>query len=223
MNYTTPRDKTCPDCGRTFAAYSPKQKRCPKCQAAHRLSANRAKTKRWYQAHAARPHEERKCEVCGKRFVAARNTHIYCGARCARLAKWADAVAARLDGGKGKAASVKEKIKAAMEDRKRRKAELEKRRAVRLLEAAARKAARKLASERRAAEKRELARRAAERASTRQPASRDELRRQVEYDLTIADATERYEASKRWTPAQRGYARTLAMKELSWRGPVVYV
>lgn len=216
MNYSTPHDRACAACGRTFAAYSPKQIRCPKCQAAHRLAANREKTNRWYQAHAARPHEERKCEVCGKRFVAARNTHIYCGARCARLAKWADAVAARLDGGKGKAASVKEKIKAAMEDRKRRKAELEKRRAVRLLEAAARKAARKLASERRAAAERE-------RASTRQPASRDELRRQVEYDLTIADATERYEASKRWTPAQRGYARTLAMKELSWRGPVVYV
>lgn len=220
MNYTTPHDRACAACGRTFAAYSPKQIRCPKCQAAHRLAANRAKTKRWYQAHAARPHEERKCEVCGKRFVSARNTHIYCGARCARLAKWADAVAARLDGGKGKAASVKEKIKAAMEDRKRRKAELEKRRAVRLLEAAARKAARKLARERRAA-------RAAEKReredSKRTTASRDELRRQVEYDLTIADATERYEASKRWTPAQRGYARTLAMKELSWRGPVVYV
>ena len=218
MNYTTPRDKTCPDCGRTFAAYSPKQKRCPECQRAHSIAANREKTNRWARAHATCTHEERKCDVCGRRFVPVRNAHNFCSTRCRNLAKWAEKVAARR-GAEGKTASVRQQLKMLEEDRKRRKAELEKRRAARALDAAARKAARKIAREKkRAAAARRVP--VATGNSKRPTASASEpWKARVERELAIPDPDARFAAAQKWTPKERKYAQKLAMRGMGWRGP----
>ena len=211
MNYTTPRDKTCPDCGQTFAAYSPKQKRCPECQRAHSIAANREKTNRWARAHATCTHEERKCDVCGRRFVPVRNAHNFCSTRCRNLAKWAEKVAARR-GAEGKTASVQQQLKMLEEDRKRRKAELEKRRAARALDAAARKAARKIARE-----KKRAARRKAE--EVKRPTASESWKIRVERELAIHDPDARFAAAQKWTPKERMYAQKLAMRGMGWRGP----
>lgn len=42
--------------------------------------------------------------------------------------------------------------------------------------------------------------------------------KQVEYDLQIADPTERFEASRAWSARQRAYARKCALRALGWRG-----
>ena len=204
MNYTTPRDKTCPDCGRTFAAYSPKQKRCPECQRAHSIAANREKTNRWARAHATCTHEERKCDVCGRRFVPIRNAHNFCSTRCRNLAKWAEKVAARR-GAEGKTASVQQQLKMLEEDRKRRKAELEKRRAARALDAAARKAARKIP-------------RAKTPPKPKAPPP-ESWKIRVERELAIPDPDARFAAAQKWTPKERKYAQKLAMRGMGWRGP----
>jgi endogenous inhibitor of DNA gyrase (YacG/DUF329 family) len=218
MNYTTPRDKTCPDCGQTFAAYSPKQKRCPECQRAHSIAANREKTNRWARAHATCTHEERKCDVCGRRFVPVRNAHNFCSTRCRNLAKWAEKVAARR-GAEGKTASVQQQLKMLEEYRKRRKAELEKRRAARALDAAARKAARKIAREKkRAAAARRVP--VATGNSKRPTASASEpWKARVERELAIPDPDARFAAAQKWTPKERKYAQKLAMRGMGWRGP----
>ena len=204
MNYTTPRDKTCPDCGRTFAAYSPKQKRCPECQRAHSIAANREKTNRWARAHATCTHEERKCDVCGRRFVPIRNAHNFCSTRCRNLAKWAEKVAARR-GAEGKTASVQQQLKMLEEDRKSRKAELEKRRAARALDAAARKAARKIP-------------RAKTPPKPKAPPP-ESWKIRVERELAIPDPDARFAAAQKWTPKERKYAQKLAMRGMGWRGP----
>lgn len=41
---------------------------------------------------------------------------------------------------------------------------------------------------------------------------------QVEFDLQIADPTERLEASRAWSARQRAYARKCALRALGWRG-----
>ena len=213
MNYTTPRDKTCPDCGLTFAAYSPKQKRCPECQRAHSIAANREKTNRWARAHATCTHEERKCDVCGRRFVPVRNAHNFCSTRCRNLAKWAEKVAARR-GAEGKTASVQQQLKMLEEDREKRKAELEKRRAARALDAAARKAARKIAREKKRAA-------AARRVPVKRPtaSASEPWKARVERELAIPDPAARFAAAQKWTPKERKYAQKLAMRGMGWRGP----
>ena len=209
MNYTTPRDKTCKDCGRTFAAISPKQKRCPECQTAHSIAANREKTNRWARAHATFKHEERICEVCNNRFVPVRNSHRFCSTRCHNRAKWAEKVAARM-GEDGKTASIQQQLRIVEEEREKRKAELEKRRAARALDAAARKAARKIARERRA--------KAPQKRKAQQKI--ESWQERVERELMIPDPDARFAAAQKWTPKERKYAQRIAMRRIGWRGPI---
>ena len=194
-------------------AVSPKQVRCPSCQRKHAVIANREKTNRWARAHATFKHEERICEVCDKRFVPVRNSHRFCSTHCHNVAAWAaKAAAARGDS----ASSAQEQIAALAAEREKRKAEQEKRKAERGAEKEKRKAERVFA---RAARKiaREKPKPRAERAEKPGP---DDWKRQVEHDLAIADATERFEASRKWTARQRAYAQKRHLRDIGWKGPL---
>ena len=209
MNYTTPRDKTCPDCGRTFAAYSPKQKRCPECQSKHHRERRAEIMRAWQRAHSTATHEARECRHCGKAFVSTHKRHYYCCAAC------------QLEEKQG-AKHIERKCKRCGKPFVTRRASQfycshecmvlwnrhndgEKARAARALDAAARKAARKIP-----------------RAKTPQKPKApppESWKIRVERELAIPDPDARFAAAQKWTPKERKYAQKLAMRGMGWRGP----
>lgn len=210
MNYTTPRDKTCPDCGRTFAAYSPKQKRCPECQRkfdrARRIEVMRA----WQRAHSTATHEARECRHCGKAFVSTHKRHYYCCAACQleekQGAKHIERTCKRC--GKKFITRRLSQIYCSHECMVlwNRHNDGEKARAARALDAAARKAARKIP-----------------RAKTPQKPKApppESWKIRVERELAIPDPDARFAAAQKWTPKERKYAQKLAMRGMGWKGPL---
>ena len=209
MNYTTPRDKTCQDCGRTFAAYSPKQKRCPECQSKHHRERRAEIMRAWQMAHSTATHEARECRHCGKAFVSTHKRHYYCCAAC------------QLEEKQG-AKHIERKCKRCGKPFVTRRASQfycshecmvlwnrhndgEKARAARALDAAARKAARKIP-------------RAKTPPKPKAPPP-ESWKIRVERELAIPDPDARFAAAQKWTPKERKYAQKLAMRGMVWRGP----
>lgn len=160
MSYRTPRARVCPDCGASFMAKWPAQKRCPACQRKAYLACKSESSKRYYRANVRKvPTEEITCPHCGRAFLPRSWKQLYCSERCTDLAAGA---------------------------RFRRKHGIPSRAA---------RAARAVGA----------------------PEAVDWMK-QVEFDLQIADPTERFEASRAWSARQRAYARKCALRALGWRG-----
>lgn len=81
-NYLIPKRKTCPECGRAFDALSPKSYRCPECQTLIRRERHLAQMRAWAKRHSTAVHEERKCKLCGKKFITSRGNQKYCSNEC---------------------------------------------------------------------------------------------------------------------------------------------
>ena len=208
-NYLIPKRKTCPDCGLTFAAYSSKQKRCPECQSKHHRERRAEIMRAWQRAHSTATHEARECRHCGKAFVSTHKRHYYCCAAC------------QLEEKQG-AKHIERKCKRCGKPFVTRRASQfycshecmvlwnrhndgEKARAARALNAAARKAARKI-----------------QRAKTPPKPKAPPLESwkiRVERELAIPDPDARFAAAQKWTPKERKYAQKLAMRGMGWRGP----
>ena len=209
MNYTTPRDKTCPDCGRTFAAYSPKQKRCPECQSKHRRESHAEIMRAWQRAHSTATHEARECRHCGKAFVSTHKRHYYCCAACQleekQGAKHIERKCKRC--GKPFVTRRLSQLYCSHECMVlwNRRNDGEKARAARALNAAARKAARKIP-------------RAKTPPKPKAPPP-ESWKIRVERELAIPDPDARFAAAQKWTPKERKYAQKLAMRGMGWRGP----
>ena len=160
MRYRTPRARVCPDCGASFMATSPLQKRCPACQRKAYLACKRKSSKRYYRENVRKvPTEEITCPHCGRAFLPRSWKQLYCSERCTDLA--AGARFRRKHGIPSRAARATRAVGA--------------------------------------------------------PEAVDWMK-QVEFDLQIADPTERFEASRAWSARQRAYARKCALRALGWRG-----
>ena len=87
MSYRTPRARVCPDCGGSFMAKSPAQKRCPACQRKAYLACKRKSSKRYYRENVRKvPTEEITCPHCGRAFLPRSWKQLYCSERCGDLA-----------------------------------------------------------------------------------------------------------------------------------------
>jgi hypothetical protein len=94
----------------------------------------------------------------------------------------------------------------------------EKARAARALNAAARKAARKIAREKKRAAA--AARRVpVATGNSKRPTASESWKIRVERELAIPDPDARFAAAQKWTPKERKYAQKLAMRGMGWRGP----
>ena len=211
MNYTTPRDTTCPDCGRTFAAYSPKQKRCPECQRKHHHERRIEIMRAWYRRHSTAAHERRECRHCGKPFVSTHKRHYYCCEACQleekQGAKHIERTCKRC--GKPFVTRRLSQLYCTHECMVlwNRHNDGEKARAARALNAAARKAARKIAREKKHPKPKQKA------------PQLESWQARVERELAIPDPDARFAAAQKWTPKERKHAQKLAMRGMGWRGP----
>lgn len=208
-NYLIPKRKTCPECGRAFDALSPKSYRCPECQTRIRRERHLAQMRAWAKRHSTAVHEERKCKLCGNPFISAHRRHYFCSAECQIEAK---------QGAKHIERTCKRCGKKFITSRGNqlycshecmvlwnRHNDGEKARAARALNAAARKAARKIP-------------RAKTPPKPKAPPP-ESWKIRVERELAIPDPDARFAAAQKWTPKERKYAQKLAMRGMGWRGP----
>lgn len=217
MNYTTPRDKTCPDCGRTFAAYSPKQKRCPECQTRIRRERHLAQMRAWAKRHSTATHEERKCKLCWKPFISAHRRHYFCSAECQIEAKQGAKHIERTCKRCGKKFITSRlnqlycthdcMVRFHREGEKKR---LEKWRAAhgappRANKPKGPKGPKKTAS--------------VQQQDRSAMGKAEPWQVKVARELAIPDPDARFAAAQKWTPKERKYAQKLAMRGMGWRGP----
>lgn len=229
MNYTTPRDKTCPDCGRTFAAYSPKQKRCTACQARVTREKRRAIMHNYAMRHSTATHEERKCRRCGKAFVSTHKNHHYCSTACQIEAKQGAKHVQRRCRRCGKpfiTSMANQKYcthecmvkwhRMIVRNTRRLLREIDKMERERAV-------AKKIASLQRHVrieQGRAVARKDGKRTTASAPAVKVEAwQERVARELQIPDPDARFAAAQKWTPKERKYAQKLAMRGMGWRGP----
>ena len=169
MRYLKPRVRMCMDCGTSFMAQAPSQKRCQACQRAEFLACKRKSSLRYYREKVRNvPTDEITCPHCGRAFLPRSWKQRYCSERCTDLA-----AGARYRRKHGISTRATRAVGVSGEDSKRTIA--------------------------------------------RAPKAVDWMK-QVEYDLQIADPTERFEASRAWSARQRAYARKLALRAIGWRG-----
>lgn len=219
MNYKTPIRFTCPDCRAVFMAHSPKQKRCPACQARVTREKRREITRRYAARHSTATHEERKCRRCGNAFVSTHKNHHYCSTACRieakQGAKHVERRCRRCDNPfVTRRANQKYCTHDCMVRWHRERA---------AGAPTARKRQKKIASLQRQArieQGRAVARKDGKRTTARAPAVKVEAwQERVARELQIPDPDARFAAARKWTPKERKYAQKLAMRGMGWRGP----
>lgn len=200
MTRKIPFEKTCDDCGAAFMAVTDRMHRCRACQEKATHEGHLRAMRAWARRHSAAVHVRRACRECGKEFTAKTSRNFYCSPNCQLRANRARFWARNAD-------RVLAKRKASRDAKKRKR---EEERELERLERKARRALHAAASRLpkvRVAKKRKRA------------APKDaEWMRQVEFDLQIADPTERFEASQKWSPRQRAYAQKCALRAIDWKG-----
>ena len=216
-NYLTPKQKTCPECGRTFETISPRAYRCPECQNRISTERHRAITRKWQMRHSTATHETRECRNCGKPFRTRHNGHLYCSIECYNIAH------ARRQGAKHVERECRHCGKKFITSRfsqyfcchdcmarwHRINTRNKKREARRNRPPKPQKP-RKPPKQRAA-----RAIRLPPVPKTIKPA----WQAQVERDMNIANPDARFAAAQKWTPQMRKYAQKIAMRQIGWRGP----
>ncbi len=218
MNYTTPRDKTCPECGRAFDAVSPKQKRCPECQTRIRHEWHLAQMREWAKRHSAATHEERKCKLCGKPFISTHRRHYFCSAECQIEAK---------QGAKHIERTCKRCGKKFITSRGNQKYCSNECMVRFHRERCGERFKKWRAAQPRAAgaEKPNGPGKPKKTASVQQQdrsamGKAEPWQVKVARELAITDPDARFAAAQRWTPKERKYAQRLAMRNMGWKGPL---
>jgi len=245
MNYKTPIRFTCPDCGAVFMAHSPKQKRCPACQARVTREKRREIVRRYAARHSTATHEQRHCRRCCKAFVSTHKNHHYCSTACQIEAKQGAKHVERRCRRCGKPFVTRranqkycthdcmvrwhrERIVGIEDwDKKAQAAFLMEPITgdpCKLFPQLPRRAIARLQRQARIEQGRAVAKKTASvqqqaRAKAPPKPKAEPWQERVARELQIPDPDARFAAARKWTPKERKYAQKLAMRGMGWRGP----